>query len=285
MPEGFKDPDEMVRRDPAAFGALIAGAAPEWQVLVDWAIAGAGSRVEDRRAAAERAVEVLARIPTEATRDLYVKEAERRLLVGSSLSVSSLAADVARAVSRPARRPVRVTAPPVTPSPPETGRDDDAGEGLESEGEGHPLLPWEEYLGTYVLHRPALARLLVDTMGFSAVELASPEVRRLVEMALGVPDGVGFPVHALGAPERRLAARLLVRDVPELAPDAEPGAVERAIADCVAKVRFAARRDRARREIGELLAASPGIRPEEDDARAARLRAVIAEQREPDARG
>ena len=277
MPPGVKDPDEMVRGDPAAFAALIAQAQPEWAVLVDWAIGDAGGSVEGRRAAAERVVGVLARIPTAATRDLYIQEASRRL----GLAVPSLAADVARAVSGPARRPVRVTAPPAASSPPDAARADDAAESFESEDPGHPLLPWEEYLGTYVLHRPALARQLVGTMGFSVDELASPEVRRLIEMALGVPDGVGFPVHALGPPDRRLAARLLVRDVPELASDAEPAAVEKAIADCVDRVRFAARKDRAQREIHELLGAPPGVRADEDDARATRLREVIAEQREP----
>jgi DNA primase len=280
MPEGVKDPDEMVRQDPAAFAALIAGAAPEWQVLVDWAIGDAGSRVEERRSAAERVVAVLVRIPTAATRDLYVQEASRRL----GLSAASLAADVARALSRPARGAVRVTAPPIAESPPDASQAGEAAEGLEDDDPGHPLLPWEEYLGTYVLHRPALARLLVGTMGFAVDELASPQVRRLVAIAVGVPDGVGFPVHALGPADRRLAAGLLVRDVPELAADAEPGAVEQAIADCVERVRFTNRQQRAQREIDGLLGASIGSGAGADDGVAARLREVIAERRKPQER-
>ena len=34
MPPEFKDPDEMVRSDPAAFAATISGAEPEWHVLL-----------------------------------------------------------------------------------------------------------------------------------------------------------------------------------------------------------------------------------------------------------
>jgi hypothetical protein len=177
-----------------------------------------------------------------------------------------------------------MTVPPVAESPADAARSGDAAEGLEDGDPGHPLLPWEEYLGTYVLHRPALAHLLVGTMGFAVDELASPQLRRLVEMALGVPDGVGFPVHALGPADRRLAAGLLVREVPELAADAEPGAVEKAIADCVDRSRFAARHERAQRDIDALFGAPAGSEAGYADGVAARLREVIAEQREPQQR-
>ena len=71
-----------------------------------------------------------------------------------------------------------------------------------------------------------------------------------------------------------------VRDLPELATDADPVALERAMADCVRQVRRAASRGRARREIGELLAASGGLDPERDENVAARLRRLLEEERE-----
>src|SRR5439155_19949755 len=54
LPDGVKDPDELVRRDPEAFTAAVAAAPPEWQVLLDRALAGAeGGSVDARRAGAE----------------------------------------------------------------------------------------------------------------------------------------------------------------------------------------------------------------------------------------
>src|ERR1022692_1816897 len=57
---GAKDPDELVRQDPAAFVQAIADSPPAWQVLLDAALgSGEGGSVDARRAAAERAVSVL----------------------------------------------------------------------------------------------------------------------------------------------------------------------------------------------------------------------------------
>src|SRR5580704_3164774 len=84
LPLGAKDPDELVRRDPAAFLQAIAEAPPAWQVLLDAALAvGEGGSVDARRAAAERAVSVLARIPEATTRELYLQQAARRLDIGA----------------------------------------------------------------------------------------------------------------------------------------------------------------------------------------------------------
>jgi DNA primase len=275
MPSEYKDPDEMVRVDPAAFAALIAAAAPEWQVLVEWAIGAAGAETGARRAAAERVVAVLAGIPEAATRDLYIQEAARRL----ELSASALAADVVRTPSTGGRSSVRLSAPPLPAPVPAAA----AEAGLEGEDPGHPPPSWEEFLATYAAQRPALARFLVDEMGLDLDELASPAVRRILEAARAAPPGTGLPLHALGPGDRRLAARLSVHDLPELRADADPVALERAMADCVRQVRRAASRGRARREIRELLDAPGPEDPERDENVAARLRQLLAEERDPPA--
>ena len=273
MPPAYKDPDEMVRTDPAAFAALIAAAAPEWHVLVEWAVGGAGAQIDQRRAAAERVVAVLARIPEAATRDLYSQEAARRL----ELSAAALAADVGRARAAGGRNPVRLGVPP--PPPPAPGETLDAG--LDGEDPGHPPPSWEEFLATYAVQRPALARVLVDEMGLDLGDLVSPAVRRIIEAARAAPIGADLPLHALGPGDRRLAARLSLRDVPELGPEPDPVALDRAMSDCVEQVRRAARRDRARRDLDALLAVPDAEDPERDENVAARLRQLLDEERDP----
>jgi DNA primase len=268
MPAGFKDPDEMVRSDPPAFAALIGGAAPEWRVLVEWAIGDAGADVDERRAAAERVVDVLVRIPEATTRDLYVQEAARRL----ELAAPALAADVAKARAPGTRGPVRLSAPP----PPPAAGIEALGAGLEEGDVGHPPPSWEELLAAFAVQRPALARVLVDEMGLDLDELASPAVRRLLEAALAVPPGSELFVDGLGPGDRRLAAQLQTRDVPELGPD--PLVLERAMADCVQRVRGADRRGRYRRDIRDILA---GPDPDRDENVAARHRRLLEEERNP----
>ena len=120
LPLGAKDPDELVRRDPAAFLQAIAEAPPAWQVLLDAALAvGEGGSVDARRAAAERAVSVLARIPEATTRELYLQQAARRLDIGAR----SLTTDLLHAVRDGTRRPARiVVAAPAEPAAGVSGR-------------------------------------------------------------------------------------------------------------------------------------------------------------------
>jgi DNA primase len=275
MPAPYKDPDEMVRADPPAFATLIAEAAPEWQVLVEWAVGRAGAGVDERRTAAERAVAVLAGIPEAATRDLYIQEAARRL----ELSAAALAADVTRSRSAGGRgaRPSAA----LLPGPPSPPVADAAEAGLAEEDPGHPPPSWEEFLATYAVHRPALARVLVDEMDLELGDLANPAVRRILELARSLPAGSVLPLHALGPADRRLAARLSVRELPEMDDDADPVALERAMADCVGQVRRVARRDRARREIRELLGVPGAQDPARDENVAARLRQLLEEERDP----
>jgi hypothetical protein len=279
MPAEYKDPDEMVRMDPAGFAALIAGAHPEWQVLMDWEMGEVGSRPEERRAAGERAAALLSRIPDPEVREPWVKEAMRRLELfeGSEFPkrVAEMAAEVTRARAAGGRSPARLSVPP--PSPSVAAGASDAG--LDDGDPGHPPPSWEEFLATYAVQRPALARVLVDEMGLDLGDLASPAVRRILEAARAAPIGADLPLHALGPGDRRLAARLTLRDVPELGADPDPVALERAMADCVRQVRRAARRDRVRREIHELLGVPGAQDPERDENVAARLRELLVEER------
>jgi DNA primase len=219
LPDDAKDPDDLVRRDPAAFAAAVAEAAPEWQVLLDRALGDAeGGNVEARRAAAEHAVSLLARIPEAATRELYLQQAARRLDIGAQ----SLGADLAKAVRDGARRPPRIVLPQ-TAAPP----DDDL-----AASEDTPMPRWEEYLGSIVVQQPAMARVLTESLGLELAQVTNATVKRLIEVALAASNGA-FPMHQLTLRDQRHAARLKFMDVPELADDSDPSALTRAMADCV----------------------------------------------------
>ena len=224
LPAGVKDPDEMVRSDPSGFAALIAEAPLEWEVLLDDALAGGeGGSIEARRAAAERAVALLVRIPEAATRDLYLQQAARRL----DVSTGSLAQDVAKARKQTPGRPASVVvAAPTVPA-------DDTAQGADDDAEPAPTPPeWEAHIGGIVVHRPDTAATLINVVGLRLDELTSAAVRRLIELAVSAADSQ-IALYRLSASDRSLAARLLVRDVPELSDDE---ALERAMRDCVAKV-------------------------------------------------
>jgi DNA primase len=229
LPAEVKDPDDMVRRDPHAFVEALTSAQAEWQVLLDQALAGAeGASIDARRSAAERAIAVLIRIPEAATRELYLQQAARRLDVG----VQSLTADVGRAL----RDNVRHTSRVVLASPPATATESDAASS--DDGENIAMPEWESYLGSIVVHRPLLARTLLDTMGLDIGELVHPTIRRILELARTVDDvpDAPFPLHRLPPGDQRRAARLMVRDMPLLAESSDPALLARAMADCVRQV-------------------------------------------------
>jgi len=233
LPPGCKDPDELVRSDPAAFAACVAAAQPEWRVLLDRAIGDAESgSVEARRAGAERAVATLARIPEATVRDLYVQQAASRL----ELAAAAVSADVEKLRGERRGAPLRVVvARPA--APPET-----AAAAPEVAGGRQPT-PSEEYLGSVVVQRPGLAARLLEEHGLRPDEVAHPSVRHLLEVALDVPPGAELSLHGLAAPEQRLAARLLLRPVPELRDEAGTDHLARALADCVGRVREEALRN------------------------------------------
>src|SRR5262249_12095509 len=156
--------------------ALLAVARPAWQVLLDGAVgaAEAGS-VEDRRAAAERAVALLARIPDASSRDLYAQQVADRL----RMEPATVRADVRDRLSRAARvAPTRVAVaapehPPPDPKP-------------ASDGAQAPPPAWEQVLGSLLLQRPSLAAILLETHRLRTEDLASPVIRRVVEIAFTV---------------------------------------------------------------------------------------------------
>ena len=267
LPEGAKDPDELVRRDPEAFVAMVAAAPPEWQVLLDSALAaGEGGSVDARRAAAERAVGVLVRIPEASTRDLYVQQAARRL----DIATTSLAQDVARAKRVSSPRPAPLAIPP-----PGAAAAEDATSAGESDAEATLAPPpqWEASLGAIAVRRPDMARGVASTSGLSLDELTHPSVRRIIELAAAC-DGTVFPLHRLPEVDRPLAARLMVLDVPELEDDA---ALQQAMRDCVRYVHEATAVRSAAAIRRELQEAKDAGRDDEVRVLAARLAELAAE--------
>ncbi len=224
LPETCKDPDELVRRDPAAFAAVVDEAPPEWQVLLDRAMGdGEAGSIEARRAAAERAVAVLVRIPEAAARELYVQQAARRL----NLTAATLGSDVAaarRGVA--ARRPLHVSAVPEAPAPPLA----DAGVPLPKPAS------WEAYLATLCVQRPEIANRLTGEFALDLAALRHPLARRMMEIALATAAGESFPLHSLAAQDRDFAAGLMMEPVPVLLPESRVGDLDTAIADCIRRV-------------------------------------------------
>jgi DNA primase len=230
LPAQYKDPDELVRRDPAAFAACVAAAEPEWQVLVDRAVGDAeGGSVEERRHAVERAIAVLARIPETATRTLYVQRAARRL----DLAPAALEADVERARATPRSAPRVVAALP----PPPAGQP--GGEGLPDGAEGNPLPSWETYLGRVVVQQPGVARTLISEHALRGEEFSQPLLGHILQVAAGLPEGAPFPLESLSTAERALTMRHLYRPVPEMDDPDDVERLDRAIAQCVQRTRVA----------------------------------------------
>ncbi len=231
LPEGCKDPDELMRRDPAAFAAAVDAAPPAWQVLLDRALGGdEGGSSAVRQAAAKRAATLLARIPEGSGREVYIQQAARLL----NLGVAKIADDVATALSAPAvGRPLRVA---TVPPPADEGSDVDAVDSVTP-----PPSAWDGYLAALCLHRPEIAARLTSEFGLEVAAMQSPIARRMVEVALATPAGESFPLGSLPPRERAFAAALLVQTVPELLSESRVTDLDRAIADCVDRVADAKR--------------------------------------------
>jgi len=270
LPAGAKDPDDLVRQDPAAFAAAIAAAPPEWQVLLDGALAGAeGGSIDARRGAAERVVTVLARIPEAATRDLYLQQAARRL----DIAARSLAADLDGAVRQRPGRPPRLVLPP---PPSGVALEEPVADGATDGGPEVPMPQWEAYLGSIVVHRPPLARTLTEQLGLDVGAMTHPTTRRIVEVALAT-DEEAFPLHRLTQQDQSQAARLMVLDVPELDVASDADSLMRAMQDCVRDVHEATALRSAAVIQRELLQAKEEGRDDEVRLLAARLAALAAE--------
>lgn len=270
LPPGVKDPDELVRGDPDAFASAVEGAQAAWEVLLDRAIGGAeAGSVEERRSGAERAIAVLARIPEASARELYAQRAARRLGLEPATLLADVAARIGRAqrggrvvVAMPAARPVAAAAA-------------DAAEPVVRRPEAVPA--WEAYLGSVAAQRPDLLASLLDGSELSLDELRSPTVRRLLEHALMGAVAGTFDLHDLDPEERRLVALLSTREVPELAEDADPELLARAVSDNAWRVRKAAIRAQLDVIRHELRVARDGGRVAEVDELAVRLAHLSAE--------
>ena len=266
LPAAFKDPDELVRSDPAAFAQAIEEAPPAWQVLLDAALgAGEGGSVDARRAAAERAVSVLARIPEATTRELYLQQAARRLDIGAR----SLTTDLAHSMRDGTRRPGRI----VVAAPAETAPD--AAEESEPVEADEPMPPWEAQLARVVLIRPEMAAALRSESGLGPDEFTNATARRIYDAASTDPGG--FTLRRLSGGDQRRAAGLLVREVPEFADEAEPQAIKQLMADCVRLIH----EDSVRRALvsisTEMHRARDEGRTEDADALAAKLSRLAAD--------
>ena len=206
-----------------------------------------------------RAIAVLMRIPEASARDLYLQQAARRLDIGAA----SLAEDL-RAAMRDGSKRTRIVVAPAATAPV-----------LEPAADTEPDLPmpqWEAYLGSIVVHRPALARALRDEYHLEPGELTHPSVRHLLEVAADTGD-TAFPLHRLTGSDQRHAARLLVHDVPELDDDTDVAALNRALSDCVRLVH----EDSARRAIAQI---QHELRRAKDEGRDADVQRLAAQLRE-----
>ena len=267
LPQGAKDPDELVRRDPDAFVRAIAEAPAAWQVLLDAAlVTGEGGSVDARRAAAERAVSVLARIPEATTRELYLRQAARRLDIGAR----SLATDLAHSMREGQRRPARIVV--AAPAEPAAETPDEA---AEEAGADEPMPMWEAQLARIVLIRPELAQALRSEAGLEPEEFTNLTARRIFDAACA--DPAGFTLRRLTGGDQRRAAGLLVRDVPEFADDADPDALKQVMADCVRLIHEESVRRALVSISSEMHRARDEGRAEDADALAAELSRLAAE--------
>ncbi len=266
LPAGVKDPDELVHVDPAAFVRAIADSPPAWQVLLDAALgAGEGGSVDARRAAAERAVSVLARIPEATTRELYLQQAARRLDIGAR----SLSTDLAHSMRDGTRKPARiVVAAPAEPAP-------GALEEPEPIEADEPMPPWEAQLARVVLIRPELAAALRTETGLGPDEFTNPTARRIYDAAS--TDPTEFTLRRLTGGDQRRAAGLLVREVPEFADAAEPQAIKQLMADCVRLIHEESVRRALVSISAEMHRARDEGRTEDADALAAKLSRLAAD--------
>ncbi len=266
LPAAFKDPDELVRSDPAAFAQAIEEAPPAWQVLLDAALgAGEGGSVDARRAAAERAVSVLARIPEATTRELYLQQAARRLDLGAR----SLSTDLAHSMRDGTRRPGRIVVAAPADTTPDTAEESEAVEADE------PMPPWEAQLARVVLIRPEMAAALRSESGLGPDEFTNPTARRIYDAASSDPGG--FTLRRLSGGDQRRAAGLLVREVPEFADEAEPQAIKQLMADCVRLIHEESVRRALVSISTEMHRARDEGRTEDADALAAKLSRLAAD--------
>jgi len=210
---GGDDPDVFVRREgKEAFEALCSGAPPITEYLVDQALAGVGTSVEERVRVAASLRPLLQGVRDPLARSLYLGRIADRL----GLEERELRAHLAGS-----RGPVRTprpgrNAPP--PGPPARGEAEDGDPGW---GETSPDFaprpeapPTEEALCLLVLDKPALAKGLAAHL----MDFEHPDTRGLVSRTLDVVEEgqEADPVRLLEALEDERLATLLRRHLVEV---------------------------------------------------------------------
>ena len=225
LPAGVKDPDELVRRDPAAFAAGDRRGAA--------GVAGAPRRRARRGRGRQR------------------RRASRRSRTSGLGAGADPRGDDARALSPAggpaarhrravadaptwrtsmrdgARRPARI----VVAAPAETGRRRRRGTGEPLDAD-EPMPAWEAQLARVVLIRPELAAGLRGRRR-PGDPTSSPIRPPGASSTRRARDPAGFTLRRLSGGDQRRAAGLLVREVPEFADEAEPEAIKQLMADCV----------------------------------------------------
>lgn len=283
FPAGVKDPDEWIRTTKEGFVRAVTEARPEWQVLLERAIAGVNatgapetSNPDEKRVAARNAVMLLARIPEATTRDIYIREAAGRL----GVSLEALMSDVRTAVSTGKSAPVRLKVEASLASPALGTEPAMALKGslVPSRSGNDRITAWEEAIGACVVQRPALVHILVGALGLQPDELRSAGVRKLIEIAQTAETGAAFPIHVLDEVHKPLAARLALHHVLELDDAASPDALEHAMNDWVRRCKMASLRSRAMAEREALRAARQAGREEDVVRHAAQLASLAAEE-------
>ncbi len=236
LPEG-RDPDELCREDPDRFRALVTGARPAWEVLVDEALGDAPPGADPRTLAARRAViQVLARIPEASVRDLYAARAARRL----GVDPRHLLTDMERS------RRGRPAGPPV-PGPPPAGAPGTAGPeagSLTRAESGNAPPDRVGYLLGLLVHAPERVADVRERYGLAVEEFPDTAQRAIYGAMVRRQDGV-LEEAELDRDATALLARLRREAYPELTGDPAASRVDRVLEDCVRAIRIDRLTDRA----------------------------------------
>lgn len=230
LPQGVKDPDELVRQDPETLRAVVEHARPEWEVLLDWAVGPRDATdVEARREALERALQLLHAIPEVSVRELYAQQLAERL----NLHPDAVLADLSRLGRKEASVRVSVRTGEPTGNTGQVPGSSSKHVPVEHESAGSPT---DAYLGALLAQEPRTIADLLALEGLQPGEIVMPVVARMYEVARTVGKGEPFPLDALPEEDRSLVARFALRDLPGV--HGSDSATQRKIVlDCIASLR------------------------------------------------
>ena len=189
LPEG-SDPDDLCRRDPAAFLTLVATARPAFEVLLDRALGDAGPGTGPGTLAARRAaLAVLGRIPEVSERDLYAQRVGQRLGVDPRHLLQDLAQNPRGGPGSAADRERRAPDPAGG-----SVRDPADARGFDSAAAGNTPLGRTGYLLALLIQRPALARRAHEFYGVQPEEFSDPDAQAAYRvLSTAVAEGQALP--------------------------------------------------------------------------------------------